>query len=90
VSQDGKEIARIPSGSAKHGLQTGRRRNLAAKDRSFLFWRALLWVAGLVMLIKIAVSVAGELRSVPLGVMAAGLTLLLAVALWSSLTSRRR
>lgn len=82
-------MARIPSGVAKHSLQTGRRRNLAAKGRAFLFWRALLWVAGLVILIKIAVSVAGELRSVPLGVMAAGLTLLLAVALWNSLTRRR-
>lgn len=63
---------------------------MAAKRKAFPFWQASLWLAGLVMLIKIAVSVAGELRSVPLGAMAAGLTLLLAVALWSSLTSRRR
>lgn len=62
---------------------------MAAKRKAFLFWRASLWLAGLLTLTKIAVSVAGELRSVPLGVMAAGLTLLLAVALWSSLTRRR-
>lgn len=62
---------------------------MAGKRKAFLFWRASLWLAGLLTLIKIAMSVAGELRSVPLGVMAAGLTLLLAVALWSSLTRRR-
>lgn len=62
---------------------------MAAKPKAFLFWRALLWLVGMVTLVKIAVSVAGELRSVLLGVMAAGLTLLLAVALWSSLTRRR-
>jgi len=55
-----------------------------------LFCRALLWFAALIVLIKIAMSVARELRSAGLGVMAAGLTLLLAIAFWSSLPSRRR
>ncbi|ATY32200.1 hypothetical protein [Sphingomonas psychrotolerans] len=62
---------------------------MAAKHRAYLGW-ALLWLAGLLTLIKIAVSVAQELRSAQLGVMAAGLTLLLALALRASLTSRRR
>ncbi|WP_025560593.1 hypothetical protein [Sphingomonas sp. UNC305MFCol5.2] len=63
---------------------------MAAKGGVLLFCRALLWFAALIVLIKIAMSVARELRSAGLGVMAAGLTLLLAIAFWSSLPSRRR
>jgi hypothetical protein len=62
---------------------------LAAKHRAFL-GQALLGLAGLLILIQIAVSVARELRSTQLGVMAAALTLLLALALRASFTTRRR
>lgn len=62
---------------------------MAAKHRAFL-GGALLWLAGLLVLVEIAVSVARELRSAPLGVMAAALALLLVLALRASLISRRR
>jgi hypothetical protein len=49
----------------------------------------LLWLAGLLILVQIAISVGQELRSAQLGVMAAALTLLLVLALRASLTRRR-
>jgi hypothetical protein len=63
---------------------------MATKRRAHLLCWALLWFSALIVLIEIAASVARELRSVQLGMMAAGLTLLLVVALRSSLPSRRR
>ncbi|WP_156404784.1 hypothetical protein [Sphingomonas sp. Root241] len=50
----------------------------------------MLWLAGLLILVKIAIAVARELRSAQLGVMASALMLLLVLALRASLTSRRR
>lgn len=63
--------------------------NLAAKHRAYFGW-ALLWLAGLLILIQVAVSVAQALHSTQLGVMASALTLLMAIVLRASLTSRRR
>ncbi|KRC82238.1 hypothetical protein ASE13_07980 [Sphingomonas sp. Root241] len=62
---------------------------LAAKHWVYL-GRGLLWLAGLLILVKIAIAVARELRSAQLGVMASALMLLLVLALRASLTSRRR
>jgi hypothetical protein len=62
---------------------------LTAKHRAYRIGRALLWLAGLLILIQIAVTVAQELRSAQLGVMAAALTLLLVLAFRASLTRRR-
>lgn len=63
--------------------------DVAAKYSAYL-GGALLSLAGLVILVKIGISVAQELRSAPLGAMAAALTLLVAIALRASLPSRRR
>lgn len=62
---------------------------MTAKNGTYLAW-ALLSLAGLLILVKIGVLVAQELRSALLGVMAAALTLLVALALRASLLSRRR
>ncbi|WBY09592.1 hypothetical protein PIB19_10015 [Sphingomonas sp. 7/4-4] len=62
---------------------------MAAKHRAYFGW-ALLGLVGLLILIQIAISVAQELHSAQLGVMASALVLLLAIVLWASLTSRRR
>jgi hypothetical protein len=50
---------------------------------------ALLWLAGLLILIKIAVSVAQELGSALIGVMVSALVLLFLLTLRSSLKTRR-
>jgi hypothetical protein len=63
---------------------------MAAKRRTLFLCRVLLWFAASIVLVEVAASVARELRSAQLGVMAAGLTLLLVVAIRSSLPSRRR
>jgi hypothetical protein len=62
--------------------------DLAARHRTYLAWAALS-LACLLILIMIAVLVAQELRSAPLGLMSAALTLLLAITLATLLTSRR-
>ncbi|TGX55759.1 hypothetical protein E5A73_01115 [Sphingomonas gei] len=62
---------------------------LAAKMVRNLGW-ALFSLGGLLILVKIGILVAQELRSAPLGVMAAALTLLLAITLRASLLPRRR
>ncbi|MDP5278719.1 hypothetical protein Q9Q95_07265 [Sphingomonas sp. DG1-23] len=62
---------------------------MTVKHGAFRFGWALLWLAGLLILVEIAVSVARELRSAQLGAMAAALTLLLVLAIRASFTRRR-